>query len=366
MNITSRYFTTVKPEPQTTEYITGMGILSQLHTITLLKRAEFSSFLVITDEKIAHTYEHPVITSLIRFGVPVISTRIPTGEGAKRLKTIETAIAPFFKTSFNRNACLVAIGGGVTTDLGGFISSVLLRGIASIAIPTSLLAQVDASLGGKNGVNTVLAGKLYKNMIGRIDQPRCVISDIDTLKSLPEKEIKNGLGEMVKYWAGWGIPTLEDLEQVKNLKTTASSKIAKVITTCQHIKLHIVKKDPFETKGIRQELNLGHTIGHGIESAANGKLSHGECVAIGLCAVARLSVLTERLSLADYDKIVSAVTHLGLPTQAKGYSIDKIKSAMKMDKKGGTFVMLKGIGKLETGVKVENRLVDKVLKEINL
>jgi len=330
---------------------------------------------MLSDTTIFRLYGDKVISSLKKLDKPVIASVINPGEKHKTLSEIPRIIKPYFEAGFNRNACFLALGGGVITDLGGFIASILLRGIATIYLPTTLLGQIDAAIGGKTGVNFQLSKNfMIKNMLGTIIQPAMVISDIDTLFTLPQKEILNGLGEMMKYYIGWEQPSVAQLLKIKQaIKTPPRfsertprvlEETMKIISICQHIKLDIVQADPAETKGIRGKLNLGHTIGHAIEGAANGRISHGEGVSIGLAAAARLSVLKGLLKEDKYKMIIAQLKSLCLPTAARNIDRKKVLSALKLDKKGGTFVLIQDVGNIKTNQRVDLQLINQVLSEI--
>lgn len=358
---------TITPPAQSTECLIGSDLLGNLHTLSVLKTHSYDRFLLISDDTVYDRFGRIVRESLMKLGKPVTPSVIPEGEGSKRFETITSAVRPFFDQGITRRSCLVALGGGMITDLGGFIANILLRGIDCIYLPTTLLAQIDAAIGGKTGVDFWLdPHHMYKNMIGTIRQPTAVISDTDTLKTLPASEITNGLGEMVKYWIGWGRPTIEELMTVQSLivETQNVASLQNIISACQDIKLDIVQQDTFETKGIRQQLNLGHTIGHAVESAAEGKFSHGQAVAIGCVAAAKISVAMSMLDQSVCDRIERTIASLGLPTKAGSIAVDGILDRMRLDKKGGMFVLIRDIGKLETEIKVDTADVRRVVTQI--
>ncbi|MBI5452322.1 3-dehydroquinate synthase [Candidatus Gottesmanbacteria bacterium] len=396
MNIISNIKNKIIPEVQQTTYLVGSDLLGNLHNIEIIKKKNYDTFLLFSDKSVFKLYGKSVSHSLKKLNKPVIVSLIPAGEQSKDFKLLAKIIKPYFQNGFTRNSCFISLGGGVVTDIGGFIAAILLRGIPNINIPTTLLGQIDAAIGGKSGVNFWLSKNLmYKNMIGNIKQPKLVISDVEVLKTLPEKEILNGLGEIVKYWVGWGKPNLRHLGRCANalsckellrgggiskkaIKTPPRwqaersevmtprmvEELIKTISICQKIKIDIVKQDPYEKLGIRQKLNLGHTIGHAIEGASKGNLSHGEAVSLGLIAAAKISLMLKLLNYKNYKLITSTINKLGLPTTVSGIDIDMVEKALEMDKKGGKFVLIAGIGKLEVGVKVEKELINKILRKI--
>lgn len=363
MKIISKSTTSIQPPKETTTYILGTNLLADLHSLEILKKKKYSNFLLLLDNNIEILYGSIIKNSLQMLGKDIFTSIIEPGEHSKSLDNLTNIVRPFFNGSFNRNSCLIAAGGGVICDIGGFIASILLRGVDCIYIPTTLLAQVDAAIGGKTGVNFKLSDKLIlKNMIGTFKQPVLVLSDVEVLKTLPEKEIKNGLGEMVKYWVGWGKPNPP--QGWSTTYTPGVKDLIKTIETCQKIKIDAVKKDPYERTGERQKLNLGHTIGHAIEGAAMGRLSHGECVSIGLCAIAQISSDMKLLAKPKYMKIITTLRELGLPIHADRINKDKVLSLIPKDKKGGTFVLIKDIGIIESGYKVEEKYINNALSEV--
>lgn len=366
MKIISETMTSIQPPKETTTYILGTNLLPNLHSLELLKEKNYTNFLLLLDENVEKHYGNTIRNTIQKLDKKVITSVIEPGENSKSLDNLANIVKPFFDAGFDRNSCLIAAGGGVICDLGGFIASILLRGIDCIYIPTTLLAQVDAAIGGKTAVNLKISDQLIlKNMIGTIKQPSLVLSDVDVLKTLPEKEVKNGLGEVAKYWVGWGKPTLQNTPQGWfTTYTPGVEELIKTIATCQAIKLDIVRKDLYELTGERQKLNLGHTIGHAIEGVSNGKLSHGEAVAIGLIACAKLSVLQGLLPEENYEKIKKTIDLLGLPTSVKELNKQDILLAMKMDKKGGQFVLIKDIGNIRSNCVVKRFFVDHALAEI--
>ena len=212
MKIHSIKINKIKTPVKSTVYISGDNLVENLHNIAELDLAGYGKFLILSDKNVYSVYGKKLINSLNKLGKELIISIINPGEKSKTLNLIPSVIAPFFAKGFGRNACMISLGGGVVTDIGGFLSSVLLRGIHSVHIPTSLLGQVDAAIGGKSGVDFWYESSMYKNMIGKIEQPDAVITDISTLFSLPSPEIINGLGEILKYWVAFGIPDIKKIE----------------------------------------------------------------------------------------------------------------------------------------------------------
>ncbi|MBM3283266.1 3-dehydroquinate synthase [Candidatus Gottesmanbacteria bacterium] len=393
MEIIRQITTNIIPSVQKTDHIIGVDLLGNLDQIIQLRDYEFSRFLILSDAHVFKLYGQIVVKALKKLGKPITISTIAAGENSKKIERVKQIVKPYFHNGLDRSSCLVSLGGGVVTDLGGFIASILLRGIPNINIPTTLLGQVDAAIGGKTGVDYWFSKmKMCKNMIGTFNQPNLVISDIETLKTLPEDEILNGLGEIIKYWIGWGSPSLRQLKLgantfLKSKKNSKSSKtpprwpasncvavsgtprmvkeLVKTISICQKIKIAIVQKDPFDQLGIRQKLNLGHTIGHALEGATNGMLSHGQAVAIGLAATARISLWKNLLKEKTYHLIINTIQEIGLPTNTSK-EIGSLLQAnlfrtLRSDKKGGNFVLIKDIGKLKIGIPVEEEIINKIV-----
>ncbi len=259
---------------------------------------------------------------------------IPSGEKAKALETAMVVIDELFKMGCARDTALIALGGGVTTDLVGFIASIYMRGIPLIFIPTTLLAIVDAAIGGKTGVDTSYG----KNLIGTMYYPKAIFADLDLLQTLPEKEWFNGLAEILKM----GLirdPAIWEMAQ-KNRKDP--DLILKAIQG----KIEIVEQDPTE-QGMRRILNFGHTIGHALETVSHYEMSHGEAVAIGSVIEAHLSMRLGYLSEKDFEPIQAMYTHWSLKLP-KDYTRAKLLQAMSRDKKKARgeirFVLIDKIG----------------------
>lgn len=349
-------------ETRITENIIGSDLLANLDKIPRISR-QYSAFLLLSDSNIFRLFGNRVVDSLKKTGIPVISSIISAGENSKLLQNLPEIIMPYLKRGITRKACLINLGGGVISDIGGFIASILLRGIDFINLPTTLLAQIDASIGGKNGLNFLQSDKfVIKNILGSVKQPVLIISDIEVLKTLPENELLNGLGEMVKYYIGWGTPQPDDLIRLKS--QSIDKKTALIISECQKIKMNIVKNDPLEKNGLRQKLNLGHTVGHALESASGGALSHGQAVAIGLIAAAKISRVMGLLTDKKCKQICDSVKNLGLPVNIHNLNINTVIKSLKFDKKGGTYVLIRDIGKIVSGIQVEPEIIMSVLKEI--
>lgn len=365
MKIINQVSTRIEISDQQTTYIVGYDLLDNLSDLKCFKGQNAENFMLLTDNNLFKLYGKRVIVSLKKTGRGVLIAVVPAGEKSKSLATVESVCKTFLENKASRKSILLTLGGGVITDLGGFIGSILLRGIQVIHLPTTLLAQIDAAIGGKSAVDVNVNGKMLKNMIGKIEQPFAVISDVSLLSTLPKKEVINGLGEMIKYWAGWGKPSKDLISSASwRIKNQNNTTLAEIVSECQRIKLDMIRRDPFDTLGIREKLNLGHTIGHAIEGEMNGQLSHGESVALGLVAASKISVRTGMLSIDKAEVIIKTVKALGLPVILKGADKEKIMDLIAFDKKNGAFVLMKDIGTLVSRCIVDKKIIREAISEV--
>jgi 3-dehydroquinate synthase len=318
---------------------------------------------VISDTNVAPKYGDAVKAVLSKNGFQPVLIRVPAGETAKSLKTVQHCYDELAAHRLERKSFIVALGGGVVGDLAGFVAATYLRGIAFVQVPTTLLAQVDSSVGGKVGVN-LNAGK---NLVGAFHQPRLVICDLDTLTTLPAREFRSGLAEVIKYGIIYDHNLFARLERdLPKLLERDASTLAAVIARCCEIKAAVVGQDETES-GLRAILNFGHTIGHALEAISHyGKYLHGEAIAIGQVAAARISARLLGLPQTDVQRIEKLFQRTGLPTKIKLTASQKTKlnAAMKLDKKvsGGelTFVLARRIGQVEYGQRVPAAVLEEL------
>lgn len=321
--------------------------------------------LVVTDRTVGPRYGPRLAASLQRAGFDGSLAELPPGEGAKTLQFAEFLYERCLEAGLDRDSCLIALGGGVIGDLTGFVAATFYRGIAYVQAPTTLLAMVDAAIGGKTGVDHPRA----KNAIGAFHQPRLVLADPGTLTSLPERELKCGLAEVIKY----GVLDDAELfgfveEHVSALLAKDAAALAHVIERCASIKARIVSQDERETGGgPRALLNFGHTFGHAIEAATQFQgYQHGEAVAIGMCLAAALSVELGLLQPEERDRLVALAAMAGLPTKLKHDDPDTetLYAASFKDKKvaGGSlrFIAAERIGATKVVTDVPEAVVKKV------
>ncbi|HCU90610.1 MAG TPA: 3-dehydroquinate synthase [Gammaproteobacteria bacterium] len=319
----------------------GSGTLDNISTIT---KIESRQIMVVTNETVAPIYLEQITNS---FADQFVKTVIlPDGEEFKTLDHLNVIISALLKYEFDRSCTLVALGGGVVGDLTGFAAACYQRGVDYIQIPTTLLSQVDSSVGGKTAVNH----KLGKNMIGAFHQPICVVADTTTLSTLDQRQLRAGVAEIIKYGLISDPEFFEWLEtEVENLLRLDAECLAYAIRRSCENKAAIVAKDERES-GVRALLNLGHTFGHGIENVLGyGKWLHGEAIARGICMAADLSVRMNLLSIVDYERILSLIGRAELaPRLPSELKPEDLVNAMYKDKKNRgrriRLVLLRGIG----------------------
>lgn len=304
-----------------------------------------SRFAIISDENTGALFGKKLRDSLAHRGMEVHHLSFKSGELFKTRQTKEWLEDQLLDKGFGRDTCLLALGGGIVTDITGFLASTYCRGISFIMIPTSLLAMVDASIGGKTAVN-VPAGK---NMIGTIYQPNAIFMDMATLKSLPFEELKNGIVESIKHGIILDADYFNFLEaNSKQVLALDFSILEKLIDRSCRIKQAVVEEDEQE-KGKRRLLNLGHTIGHALETLTHHAVSHGKAVAIGIMAESYLSLQLNLLPASAFERILKILKNYHIDTTLDAPpSPEDFLQAMKLDKKSlkstPRFVMLKDIG----------------------
>ncbi len=319
----------------------GSGLLSASDVLAKFIRAR--QVLIVTNEIVAPLYLDKLETAIAAKEQHALI--LPDGETSKSLQTFATIIDALLEHGFHRDACLVALGGGVVGDIGGFAASCYQRGIDYIQVPTTLLAQVDSSVGGKTAVNHPKA----KNMIGAFYQPICVLADTDTLKSLPPREFSAGLAEVIKHSLILDRDFFDWLEErMDDVIALDSASLSLVVRRNCELKAAIVAEDERE-HGRRALLNLGHTFGHALESLGDyGQWLHGEAVSIGIALAARTSAQLGWIDAADCDRIEALLERAGLPVNAPDIGVDRLLKRMRMDKKasaeGLKLVLIKQIG----------------------
>jgi 3-dehydroquinate synthase len=323
--------------------------------------------VLITDANVARHYLEPARSALTTVGFSVSAVVLPPGESTKNLRTVHACYNRLSSARLERNSFVVALGGGVIGDLAGFVAATYLRGISFVQVPTTLLAQVDSSVGGKVGVNLASG----KNLVGAFHQPRLVLADVDTLMTLSDREFRAGLAEVIKYGIIFDSDLFAFIERVlPRILMRDPGTIAGIVARCCEIKAIVVSKDETEA-GLRAILNFGHTIGHALEAMGRyRKYLHGEAIAIGQVAAARISSRLLGLPESDADRICDLFGRAGLPTQSSlsARQLRRVLEKMSLDKKvtGGNvrFVLVPRIGKAVYGRHVpENVLLESLRQQ---
>ena len=332
-------------------------------TGVLLKRLDIGKdAVVITNKNLLGLYKKPLESSLIASGFTVRFETVPDSERAKAASIATNVIDRISKYDKRKAIFIIAFGGGVVGDLAGFVAAVYKRGIPYVQFPTTLLAQVDSAIGGKVAVDLPIA----KNLIGAFYQPRLVISDTSLIKSLSSRQIKSGLGEVIKYGVIKDKKLFEFLEHgYKKVLKADPHSLEYIVSRSSRIKAAVVSKDEFDNKGVRAILNFGHTIGHAIEAASgySARYNHGEAIAIGMVIASDISCKLGMMKTFELARIEGLVRRLGLPTDIKGLKFSSIYESHLHDKKflrgRNRLILPLGIGR----VKVVEDVPDNVIRE---
>jgi 3-dehydroquinate synthase len=341
----------------------GDGVLRDGEALAAHVRGRHA--FIVSDAHVAPLYAQRVVDALqaARPGLRCMVSCIPAGEAAKTLERFGELVRELADFGATRDACVVALGGGVVGDLAGFVAACWMRGIDCVQLPTTLLAMVDSSVGGKTAVDMPQG----KNLVGAFHPPRAVFADTATLQTLPERELRAGLAEVVKYGAIRDAAFLDWLDAHSGalLARDADALAEAIARSCAH-KAEIVARDPFE-RGERALLNFGHTFAHAIETEQGyGGLNHGEAVAVGMVCAARLSARLGLASDTEATHLESLLTRFGLPVAVPaGLSSSALVSRMRLDKKaaagGLRFILWRGTGKAEIVSDVDEAAVAAVL-----
>ncbi len=312
---------------------------------------------VVTDSNVENLYLNSVVASLCQAGFDPFAYVIPAGEQSKNLVELAKLYSAFVRNGLDRRGAVISLGGGVVGDLAGFAAATYMRGVALVQCPTTLLSMVDASIGGKTGVD-LLQGK---NLVGAFKQPLAVVTQTSAIKTLPESEIRNGMAEVIKHCI------IDDKELFETFELNSPlSPNSEMVRRSAAVKIRVVQSDPLET-GYREVLNLGHTVGHALEKVSDYSISHGDAVAVGLIAAAKIS---SELQLCDnkiVDRLHGVLIKYDLPVTHTG-SVSQIMESMKSDKKSVAgqfrFVLIKNIGDVVHGIQVEAELIENILAEM--
>jgi 3-dehydroquinate synthase len=339
----------------------GKGILDQIGPA--LQAAKIAKrYAIISDDRVGALFGAQVQNSLQQAGIANELILFPHGEASKHLQTIGQLASELAERGFDRGDGLIALGGGVVGDITGFLASIYMRGIPFVQVPTSLLAQVDSSVGGKTGVDIPQG----KNLIGTFYQPKAVFIDTNVLNSLPEEEFLGGMAEVIKYGASIDAEFFTWLSENRAaILALHPSVIGPMIQQCCELKASVVERDEREGD-LRRILNFGHTIGHAVEAASGYTLIHGFAVAIGMVAVAELAVRGGYAEKSVVDSIVDLLGQFRLPVAIPAeYDRDAIRKYLRTDKKtvGGRvyFVLPEAVGKVRITDQVETADIDAVL-----
>ena len=344
------------------EIFIGENILSNVGEFVAKK---FTKVLLVTQEKIFDMHGKVLTDGLDAQKISYTVATIPDGETSKNLSEAVNLYTRAIEFGLDRKSVVIALGGGVVGDLTGFVAATFLRGVGLIQIPTTLLAQVDSSVGGKTAVNHALG----KNLIGAFHQPRAVFIDLNCLATLPEREIKSGLGEVVKY----GV--ISDADLFAYLEVNAEKILRRDVQTLAHIvkrscelKAQVVGKDERES-GLRRILNFGHTLAHAVEEQTHyAKFRHGEAVAIGMVGAAQISRELGKTTPANVERLENLLRRFGMMTTCAGLDADKLYRVTLRDKKtvGGVvnWVLMRDFGDVEICGDVPESVVKKIFGRI--
>jgi 3-dehydroquinate synthase len=323
--------------------------------------------VLLTDENVEAPYAQRVAESLASSGITVDLLVVESGEESKSIETASILWEKTLEVGTDRKSLFMAVGGGVIGDLAGFIAATYARGIRFFQVPTTLLAQVDSSVGGKVGINLPAA----KNMVGAFHQPVAVMIDPTTLDTLDQQQYRAGLGEVVKYGTSLDAALFKELESnVEALNHRDPELLCGIIAWCCRIKADIVQKDERETLGLRALLNYGHTFGHAFENLAGyGTLLHGEAVALGMICTATLARMLGRVDQAWVDRQIALLEALHLKTDIPRVSTEQVLQVMMRDKKTQhgnlRFVLPTALGHCELVDQIEPEWIGRVLDELS-
>lgn len=356
----------VKTEDKSYNIVIEDGLLKDLG-VRIKEAGLGHKFAIVTDSNVEKLYSERLSEELSKCGLTYKIISFPAGEQNKSREIKQWIEDQMLEDKFGRDSAVIALGGGVVGDIAGYVAASYTRGLPYVQIPTTLVACVDSSIGGKTAVDTPHG----KNLIGAFHQPWAVFIDVSTLLTLNEKEIREGLAEVIKY----GIISDKKLfsfleENMAQIFSYDKKALTHIIKRGCEIKAEVVEKDERESN-LRKILNFGHTIGHAVENLSEYKISHGEAISIGMIAEGKLAVAMGIWSSGDLEKLENLIIKAGLPTEIPDYmDTANIIDAMKLDKKsrGGSIEMVlpNSIGEMtmvdgEYGIKIEDPLLEKIL-----
>ena len=328
----------------------GSGCLGRLGTVLSDRGLDADIIAVFTSPRIGDLHYEALKTSLVgACDARIIRHDIPDGEENKNFENYRRAINWLAKNTSSQQTTplVINLGGGGVGDLGGFVAATFRRGVPFIHLPTTLLGVVDTAIGGKLAVNTEQA----KNLVGTVTQPRMVFSEMEFLQTLPERQVRSGAAEVIKYGAALDHTFFEYLEEhLEELLDLHREPLLHVARRCTELKARVIRSDEYDTRGVRICLNFGHTLGHAVERHMEGRLTHGECVAIGMVAAARISARLNLCDEEDAERLEALIERAGLPTRVPESELDAemVLETMKYDKKFeegvNRFVLMTDIG----------------------
>ena len=357
----------IKMKDQEYPIVIGNNILDKVQVLLKKNMIKFNQCLIIVDKNVPKKLVNIILNSFVNKKITI--HYFIASEKNKNQKSVDKILTILLSKNFNRNDCLISIGGGITGDVSGFAASIFKRGLNFVNIPTTLLSQVDSSIGGKTGINT----KYGKNLIGAFYQPKLVISEINFLKSLPKREIICGYGEILKHSLIADNKFFSYLDKnAVNILNLKSPFIEKAIYKSCSIKKKIVEHDEREIN-LRKILNFGHTFAHAYEATLgySKKLNHGEAVILGIKTASKFSLINKILNIKDFNLIENHLNKLNLPRNINKFfsikKLNKILSFMKKDKKNNTnkinLVLLKKIGSSIYKLQFDEKKINLFLKK---
>ncbi len=356
MNVSTRNYKITYSE-QTTIAI-GKNILKEL--AYLLKPYGHSRYFIIVDNTTKELFLDSVVNALEILNIPIVTHTFPQGEEGKTLLNLTNIFTNMLTNNIDKKGAVIALGGGVVGDVATLAAGLYLRGIDCIQIPTTLLAQVDSAIGGKGAVNV----QSYKNMVGIIRQPRLVVADTSLLASLPKKQVRSGMGEIIKYALAFDKKLFSMLQN----NTFASLDFQNIVKRSIDIKMKVVVEDVLDKANIRTTVNFGHTLGHAIE--IDSHLFHGEAIAIGMAFAIKLSQKLNLLSAEIAKEAIDLIRKYQLPTSIKGPNKIEVLSMFSKDKKAVKgivqFVLLKDIGQTVVTGDIPPTIIKETLSEVLL
>jgi 3-dehydroquinate synthase len=347
------------------DIIIERGILKKLSDL-LRPLLSPSRIMLISNKTVHQLYGSLIREALLPLQTEMAPELIPDGEEYKTMGTVEKLLESMVEARLDRKSLIVTLGGGVVGDIAGFAAAIYMRGLPYAHVPTTLLAQVDSSIGGKVGVDH----RSGKNLIGSFYQPLLVCTDPNVLTTLPDRQYRNGLAEVVKY----GVIADEGLfsvleRQTESLREVENGMLAETIKRCCQIKARIVQQDVRELTGLRSILNYGHTFGHAIEACTGyTRYSHGEAVAIGMTAAAKVAVNLKLAQQALEERQERLLASIGLPTKVEKLGAKSLLEAMQLDKKAASgklkFILPISIGRGIVKENISIEVIETALREV--